>query len=365
MTVISYIHTFKIHAKGRWLGKKLFQALKDEFHTKSACYFVYAIKCGAITVNGRTVSFDYVVKNGDVISHKIHIHEPSPIHIRIIAEEEDFLVVNKPAGIGCHPTSHYNYFTVTKILEEKFGKLSCINRLDVPTSGVLLLAKSNKKALHDKMKERKIEKMYLAKVKGNFEDTIVTSRIKGVPGKNSIVDDAGKECITRFELVRYSYGYSLIKCFPITGRSHQIRVHLKSIGSPIINDKMYNDELREEIQTKEGSGLECECFVENSDGRQPIEASKCVYRRFYENMEEDHIFLDDYDCCSTVYANLIDQTIHTPIEDPTLRFIAFTCEREGNRVFKNKDDYICLHAYQYTIDGNVFKAELPEWAKEQ
>ncbi|KAM0674670.1 DRAP deaminase [Gurleya vavrai] len=154
MQEFSYFHTFNVKAKERWLNKSLLDALTTEYKSRSKEYFINAIKSGSILLNNKKTNINHILNHHDLISHTIHIHEPLSIEIPIISVSDDLLVVNKPGGIACHPTSNYNYFTVTKILEKKYGKLSCINRLDVPTSGVLLLSRNVNNELFEMMKKK-------------------------------------------------------------------------------------------------------------------------------------------------------------------------------------------------------------------
>ncbi|KAM0688577.1 RNA pseudouridylate synthase domain containing protein 2, partial [Conglomerata obtusa] len=207
-----------------------------------------AILNESLLINNKKTNINHILTHKDTIQHTIHIHEPSPIEIPIISVENEIIVVNKPAGIACHPTSHYNYFTVTKILEKEYGLLSCVNRLDLPTSGVLLLTRGVSDNYHTKMRSRCIKKIYIAKVMGDFKDQMVDKRIKSIPGKGNLVHEDGRECVTDFKKLFYKDGYSLVECVPFTGRTHQIRVHLQSIGFPIVNDLMYNTEINNNLQ---------------------------------------------------------------------------------------------------------------------
>ncbi|KAM0677233.1 DRAP deaminase [Binucleata daphniae] len=308
--------------------------------THSLDYFAEAINCGAVTVNKKTIGVDYLVGAKDTVYHTIHLHEPTQIPIIVICNHNDYVVVNKPPGIACHPTSHYNFFTVTKILEPLYGVLSCVNRLDIPTSGVLILVKTNLKYYHELMKNREIKKTYIAKVKGNIENQTIDARIESIPGKGCRVSENGRECKTIIKNILYKNGYSLVECKPLTGRTHQIRVHLSSIGYPIVNDKMYGGEtiadstLEDKQQDYKGKSNKIETTKTSCDG-------------LVTNLNEiESIF-----------------TVENKIEIKALDFILRTCEQENSKPYKNNNQFICLHASEYKIDDQVYKADWPGWAK--
>lgn len=314
----SYFKEFKLFAKQRWFHKPLIPTFTHEFQ-KPARYFLQALQTGSIKINNHKVPPNYIIKPTDLITHLIHVHEPPAPPLEIIYKDAYIIIINKPYGIACHPTTNYYFYTITKALENEYGKLACVNRLDVPTSGVLILS-TGKNNLHKEMANFKVSKMYIAKVKGLLKDQIVTFSIKQLKGVYSVVDGDGKECYTEFVNVGYKDGYSLVRCMPITGRSHQIRVHLKSIGHPIVGDMLYNEDCRVVCRENE--------YVCN--GEVTVE-SGC------ENM------------------------VINP-EKESMDFAVMHCEGLNNRVYRNREVYLCLHAYQYTLNGIVYTAPLPEWA---
>lgn len=182
----------------------------------------------------------------------------------VIDENEDFLVVDKPPHLLVHPSVPGNPPTLLDGLESLCayeiacgGQLSIVNRLDRETSGIVLVAKHREaaRALGIAMAEREFEKTYLALVWGwPEEDEFLIDaplRRKGEVAPSpvwvkQIVDPGGKECRTRFRVLRRferetSNGsrFSLLRCEPLTGRMHQIRVHSAHAGFPIVGDKLY------------------------------------------------------------------------------------------------------------------------------
>jgi len=175
-TIAPYPFTFKSHAKKRWIGRTVLEVYQDEFRAYPNSYYLTAIEQGRILVSDVKVNINYQVKDGDILSHTVHRHEPgvavnSSEGIDVIMETDDLVVVNKPGTMPVHQCGGYNQNSMLCVLEPKFGKLYNINRLDRLTSGLLMLAKSSKVAqrLGNIILHRdSCEKMYLARVKGKF-----------------------------------------------------------------------------------------------------------------------------------------------------------------------------------------------------
>jgi len=239
-----------------------------------------ALEKGSVTVNGQVAGPDTVIKNGQVISHTLHRHEP-PVtanEIGIIHESDDMIVIDKPAGVPVHSAGRYHYNTVVEILRAQrsphFLPRPC-NRLDRLTSGVMFIGKHPKGAevMADKLKQRTVQKEYVARVKGKFPDGVVicdqpVMQVSPKLGLNR-VRATGKEAKTKFRRLAYyppqpvqtvvdeangeraatpppalsneDEGYSIVHCLPLTGRTHQIRVHLQFLGYPITNDPIYSN----------------------------------------------------------------------------------------------------------------------------
>lgn len=308
MQQIAYFHTYETHVKQRWRNRHLVDVLESEFRTRPRGYYIEAIECGVVTVNNKKVSPMYVLKDLDVIRHTVHIHEPRTPSIEIIKKESDYWVVNKPSGIPCHPTGGYFEYSVTRAL---FGNQSvgCVNRLDMPVSGVLILTFNNSNYAHSLLGSA--EKVYIAKVRGEFPAGVTVDKPVGLVGARVFdVSDSGKPSRTSFRLLEYKNGYSLIECRPATGRTHQIRIHCKYIGFPILNDVLYG---------QESSAAASE---------QPEPCAGAV--------------------CST--------------DDERYRCVIRNCRGTGSRSFEVRGSYICLHAWKYTFNGTTYEAPWPAWA---
>ncbi len=238
--------------------KRIDTYLADYMQEFSRSKIQAEIKKGSVLVNSKSVKPSYIIKEGDVIeftpSAPLKI-EPENIPLEIVYEDENMLVVNKPSGMLTHPTPQEMSGTLVNALLYKYGdNLSDINgefrrgilhRLDRNTSGLLMIAKNNNthEFLVNKMKNKEITKKYLAIVKGvieqdNFEINKPIGRNPNQPHKMAVTEN-GKESISIVKVLRRFSDATLIEVQLITGRTHQIRVHLMSIGHPVYNDTLY------------------------------------------------------------------------------------------------------------------------------
>ncbi|APA11633.1 hypothetical protein sscle_08g064030 [Sclerotinia sclerotiorum 1980 UF-70] len=275
--VAPYHFTYNTYCKQRWRGREILDIFSSEFRDRPLEYYKDAMERGAIAVNGKPVeSTSQIIKNGDVISHTLHRHEPpvTALPISIVHEDEDIIVINKPSGVPVHPAGRYNYNSVVEIMRAERGHgwnpLPC-NRLDRLTSGIMFIGKHAKaaEALSLQISGRTVRKEYIARVKGKFPDGEVVCdmpilQISPKLGLNR-VRASGKAARTVFKRLAYyppenleqvedssepmepdkskpsmnKEGYSIVRCLPVTGRTHQLRVHLQFLGHPIGNDPIY------------------------------------------------------------------------------------------------------------------------------
>ncbi|MCB0539427.1 MAG: RluA family pseudouridine synthase [Bacteroidetes bacterium] len=167
--------------------------------------------------------------------------------IQLLFEDENYVVVSKPSGLLSIPDRYDETLpNLREILKEIYGEIYTVHRLDKDTSGVICFAKNAEahKYLNDKFAEGEVKKIYWAFTEGKPE--IEEGRID-VPilndMKNSgrmLVNNAGKEATTFFRLVENYGSISLMEYYPLTGRTHQIRVHSKYLGCPLLVDELYN-----------------------------------------------------------------------------------------------------------------------------
>uniref|UniRef100_A0A7S1KPP6 Pseudouridine synthase RsuA/RluA-like domain-containing protein n=1 Tax=Percolomonas cosmopolitus TaxID=63605 RepID=A0A7S1KPP6_9EUKA len=335
-----YHHIFTTHTKGRWIGRTLPEIFAKEFTQYTEDHIEKLLESGAIKVNKGRADKHLRMRNGDLIEHSTHRHE-LPVTddtIDFLHWDNDHFVVDKPASIPVHPCGHYRRASLTHILQHEYGmeasSLYPVHRLDRLTSGVLIIARTQPKAkeLADQMQNQKmVKKCYLARVKGRFPggecgDTIgqeynihpeantnlrklldqsgnsVSTPTASLP--NVIRVDAnmdlidcslrskwhivprgkGKPCRTLFSLVQYNSteDESIVMCSPITGRTHQIRVHLQSLGFPISNDPCYGpEERRREFQDR------FEYFLSDQQ-RVILEQKLEEYREMERRVQQEH-----------------------------------------------------------------------------
>ncbi|CAG8010312.1 unnamed protein product [Penicillium salamii] len=274
-----YHYTYNTNCKERWRGRQLVEIFTSEFRDRKPEYYRTALEKGLVQVNGVRAYPETTLKNGQVISHTLHRHEPpvTSLPIGIIHEDDDLIVIDKPAGVPVHAAGRYHFNSVIEILRSERGSewlpRPC-NRLDRLTSGIMFIGKHPKGAekMATALKSRTVQKEYVARVKGKFPDGVVVcdQPIMQVSPKLGLnrVRATGKEATTKFRRLAYyppetyepntagadgrpatppmtlhneDEGYSIVHCFPLTGRTHQIRVHLQFLGHPISNDPIYSN----------------------------------------------------------------------------------------------------------------------------
>lgn len=173
--------------------------------------------------------------------------------IAVLFEDEFVLLVDKPSGVLVHPTSYRRQNTLTRFLERERGYgLYMVHRLDRDTSGVFLIAKRKEAAqrLTKDFELRRVEKEYLAWVagepiesRGEIRTPLAKVEFSREGMRRSVAKegDEGEAAYTEYRLLRAEPGRSLVQLVPHTGRTHQLRVHMASIGHPILGDKVYGD----------------------------------------------------------------------------------------------------------------------------
>ncbi|MFN5477107.1 MAG: RluA family pseudouridine synthase [Sphingobacteriales bacterium] len=225
-----------------------------------------AIDVGHVLVNEKLVKSNYKVKPGDqIIAYSDTDPEsydivPEEMPLNIVYEDDDVLVINKPAGLVVHPgcgnpngtlvngIAHYLKLQQPELDENSLPRFGMVHRIDKNTSGLLLLAKSDKAAkdLADQFFDHTVDRKYIALVWGNFEEEEGT--ITGHVGRHQrfrkIMDvypdgEYGKEAVTHYRVIERMNYVTLVECQLETGRTHQIRVHMQHIGHSLFNDDTY------------------------------------------------------------------------------------------------------------------------------
>lgn len=231
---------------------------------KSMIYRI--VRKGEVRVNKKRIKPEYKLQDGDVVrippvrvsesdsrtAPSPHLHRVAQLEERILFEDKHLIVMNKPAGIAVHGGSGVDYGLIEGLRslrpEQKF--LELVHRLDKETSGVLLVAKKRSalRHLHDQLRNKQMQKDYLALVRGAWQahDRVVKAPLLKITlphGERIVrVNAEGKPSETHFRIMqRYEQG-TLVKASPVTGRTHQIRVHCQYVGHPIACDEKYSEQ---------------------------------------------------------------------------------------------------------------------------
>lgn len=242
-------------------GERIDRYLADNLTDKSRSYLQKLIKDGKVKVNGKPVKANYRLVFDDQVEIfmpeiKEPDIEPENIPLDILYEDKDVLLVNKPKQMVVHPApGHYSGTLVNAIMYHCGHELSGINgvmrpgivhRIDMDTTGSLVICKNDTahQSLSDQLKEHSINRIYEAIVHGNIkqDEGTVNAPIGRHPTdrkKMSIHSKNGREAVTHYKVLERFGNYTHIQCKLETGRTHQIRVHMSSIGHPLVGDTVY------------------------------------------------------------------------------------------------------------------------------
>jgi tRNA pseudouridine synthase 8/2,5-diamino-6-(5-phospho-D-ribitylamino)-pyrimidin-4(3H)-one deaminase len=349
-----YFFTYMTYCKLRWRDRTLLDIFSNEFRLYPESYYINALENGQVTLNGKKTNKDTIIRNGDLICHRIHRHEPpvSSRPVKIVSQDENIVVIDKPSGVPVHPTGRFRHNTVTYILKKEHGlNVHPCNRLDRLTSGLMFLGKTAKAAerMVDQIKNREVSKQYIAKVVGEFpvEEITLDKPVYTYDPRvslNIIDEKLGKEAKTIFKRLSYDGEYSIVLCKPYTGRTHQIRIHLQYLGHPIINDPIYSSpDIWGDSIGKNGE----------FDKSKVVESLEKVGKTMLTSswLHRNHKTKNSGELYSGEKCDVCGQDLYT---DP------------------NPDDLeLYLHAYKYEFNGTdsqhngwSYKTEFPDWAQE-
>jgi len=317
-------------------GVNIIDYFENRFPAYTRKYFEIILSRKHLAVNCEVVDADYVLQDGDVVSHLIHRHEHDIVdaEVKIISETDELLVVNKPTSWPVYPIGNYRFNSLIYILMRDYGyrDLRTIHRIDAATSGICILVK--KPGISGKFqkffKERNVQKEYVALVDGKFPDFAVSDEPLNyykISPRKLVQFTEQKSAKTVFHLISYHAfnDTSLVRCVPVTGRTHQIRLHLECLGYFIVNDYLYNKkDYAEEITEFQEKQL--------MKALEMMEKNKLINKSSNDLNKE---FRYPY-CVKCQSSNII------PI---------------------NKPSQMCLHSFKYSFGQDiVFESQLPSWA---
>ena len=247
-------------------GIRLDRYLAQVLPELSRSYIQKLITQGHVSINGQSTKSSQKLTNTDRITITV---PPPPTHptgeptpLTVIYEDADIMVIDKPAGMVVHPSpGHPSHTLVNAILShcpslassDDVIRPGIVHRLDKDTSGLMVIAKNDhaRQFLVSQFKSHGITKNYLVLVEGKLtqQQGVIEAPIGRDPRnrqKMAVVPQTGKEAGTKYEVKKYLNNYTLLDVTPRTGRTHQIRVHLKAIGYPVVGDSVYGTRCKNE-----------------------------------------------------------------------------------------------------------------------
>jgi len=275
-------------------GLRLDSFLHRELPERSRAFLQKLIKQGDVRVKGRAARASYKVRAGD----EVHIEIPPPrsldvrpeeIPLDVLFEDSDLIVVNKPAGLVVHPAAGNRQHTlVNALLHHCRGGLAgiggmerpgIVHRLDKGTSGCIVVAKTDfaHQALVAQFKCRGVKKTYHAVCRGRFERS--SGRVETLIGRSerdrkkmSARVTRGRPAVTDYRVVKQFPDFALVELHILTGRTHQIRVHMAHIGHPVLGDRTYGGK----FETRNSKSEIREPRTENREPKNPLPGRCCT-----------------------------------------------------------------------------------------
>jgi RluA family pseudouridine synthase len=337
-----YIGSACTFTKRNWQGRSLRDVVQKEFYPISSEHMDRLVQAGRFHIDGRVVtSASVTMEHNEQLCSTVHYHEPpalvteAQLRSCVVGETSSFLAVNKPASLVVHPTGRFRHNSMTLALMRhlRLFDLSPVHRLDRCASGLLLFAKSSDAARQAFawFAERRAKKLYVARVANGarLPSLNATFSIDTPLPMRSPTSSALAPAQTLARVVRYdsSSDTALVLCYPVTGRLHQIRLHLAGLGTPIDGDPLHGK--------KPGA---------SDDNRWLWGVTATGWQRFSRPA--------------------IDPALHDPL--------CPTCQRIGGNAEFDWDDpfardsvlSVPLHSLRLTVPGELdFRTPLPAWCE--
>lgn len=315
-SVQTFSYTVAPRESGLRLDVFLLSRLRLEFPEKTffRSEVTYCLREGEVLISGKKSKPSSVIRFEDVVSGTWIEKEVTPkqkkalfsVEPTVLFENKHFRVLEKPAGLQVHPSEKHESNTLLHWLQQEFptesallgedARFGIVHRLDKETSGLLLVARTRDawESLKELFHDRKIEKMYSALVFGHFSlkqgsiegDIIATDH--SLKRRMASIHDSSKKrgARTDYEVEKRFRDFDLVKVFPKTGRTHQIRVHFLSVGHPLVGDKLYGHRLTKRLVLEKNdpkrhllhaSRLSFTCFGEDYHFESPLPADFSTY----------------------------------------------------------------------------------------
>ncbi|KAL3734208.1 hypothetical protein ACJRO7_023539 [Eucalyptus globulus] len=340
-----YYFEFISHVKNRWAGKTVVDFFAQEF--KGRPYDYYRCSMRAHSSRRRDCPpVSYILRPSQKINHFLHRHEPPVMasDVPVLVEEPDVVTVCKPASVPVHPCGQYRKNTVVGILQAEHGlaPLFPVHRLDCLVSGLLILARNATKVdlFRQQIEGGMVQKQYIAKVVGTFpeKELLVDISIYYNPREGRSTVEAGDSCqdtptkgktaSTKFTRIGSNWTHIIVLCEPVTGQTHQIRVHLQYSGHPIANDMLY---LSEYVDNRSDVGMS----ADRAAGKSLIP-------------ETNNTYVDDCEETCSKNFSIDPMCTHCPNLAPT--------------GYEEHEEGLWLHCIRYAGPGWKYECPYPGWA---
>ena len=283
-------------------GQRIDRYLSDKLEDRSRSYIQKIMKEGYVKVNQKPVKSNYRLSFGDSVEVTLPEAKepdivPENIPLDILYEDQDIIMINKPKQMVVHPApGHYSGTLVNALMYHCGDELSGINgcmrpgivhRIDMDTTGSLVVCKNDKahQSLSEQLKVHSIRRIYVAIVHGNIKEDsgTVNAPIGRHPTdrkKMSTHCKNGRDAVTHYKVLERFGDYTYIQCELETGRTHQIRVHMASIGHPLVGDEVYGPK-KCPFKGLQGQTLHVTHTWNYSSNHRKISGSKCTSPRIF------------------------------------------------------------------------------------